>query len=437
MANPTSYIRASFRGVPFYLKRTELELGRRTVLHKYPQRDKPFAEDLGRLEQGFTLTAYLSGADLAGQRKRMEAALQAPGPGTLVLPERGEMRVSVMPSTISDTPDERGRISMSLRFTESGEEVMPDAVTDTQSVVGDAVVAAQDALKGDFLARFSIDGLADYALQDVIRQVDYVLTTVEGLQRSLLSDYSSYSILTSEALIFRARIANVMRMPGDLVDSLTSFVQSIQTQIFPSSTPNAAPRFGEQSPSASTAEPDGPPSWAVTSSPGQQAFDVMQGLWTYAGAPATQPWPETVPLTPMRIKQQAAEQVVIDLVRGTALLESAAAVAATPFESFEQSQQVQLAFFDGISERMETVDDDDLYFALKAVRSAVSADITARGSTLARVQTTTLAQTTPALVLSYRLYGTPDHADDLVTRNVVEHPLQLPGGQPLEVLTDG
>ncbi|MBR8137183.1 DNA circularization protein [Burkholderia cenocepacia] len=437
MATPTSYIRASFRGVPFYLKRTDLELGRRTVLHKYPQRDKPFAEDLGRLELGFTLSAYLSGADLTGQRKRMEAALQAPGPGTLVLPERGEMRVSVMPSSISDSPDERGRLTMSLHFVESGEEVMPDAVTDTQSVVADAVASAHDALKLDFLARFSIDGLADYALQDVIRQVDYVLTTVETLQRSLLSDYNSYSDLMSDALIFRARIANVMRMPGDLVDQVTGFVQSIQTQIFPSIAAKPVPQFGGQPATVPASAPDAAPAWANVGSPGQQAFDVMQSLWTYEGAPATQPWPETLPLTPMRRQQQAVEQVVIEHVRGTALLESAAAVAAIPFESFDQSQQVQLAFFDGISEYMTQVRDDDLYFALKAVRSAVSADITARGATLARVRTTTLAQTTPALVLSYRLYGTPDHADDLVTRNVIEHPLQLPGGRSLEVLTDG
>ena len=40
--------KASFRGVPFEVTSASLTAGRRTVVHEYPQRDKPYVEDLGR-----------------------------------------------------------------------------------------------------------------------------------------------------------------------------------------------------------------------------------------------------------------------------------------------------------------------------------------------------------------------------------------------------
>ena len=39
---------ASFRGVPFLVDESHVVIGRRVVLHEYPLRDKPYAEDLGK-----------------------------------------------------------------------------------------------------------------------------------------------------------------------------------------------------------------------------------------------------------------------------------------------------------------------------------------------------------------------------------------------------
>jgi len=43
----------------------------------------------------------------------------------------------------------------------------------------------------------------------------------------------------------------------------------------------------------------------------------------------------------------------------------------------------------------------------------------------------------PAIVLAYRLYGDAERADEIVARNRVRHPGFVPGGQPLEVLSNG
>ena len=78
-------------------------------------------------------------------------------------------------------------------------------------------------------------------------------------------------------------------------------------------------------------------------------------------------------------------------------------------------------------------------FLADALRRAVTADLTARGGTLARLQTHVPAVTMPALVIAQRLYGDPARmearAAEIVARNKVPHPGFVPGGAALQVLS--
>lgn len=47
------------KGVPFKVDETEGQFGRRNVLHQYPYRDLPFAEDLGREVRRFSVHAFV------------------------------------------------------------------------------------------------------------------------------------------------------------------------------------------------------------------------------------------------------------------------------------------------------------------------------------------------------------------------------------------
>jgi prophage DNA circulation protein len=51
--------RASFRGAPFYVETGVRESGRRIVLHEFPKRDVPYAEDMGRRTREITVRGYL------------------------------------------------------------------------------------------------------------------------------------------------------------------------------------------------------------------------------------------------------------------------------------------------------------------------------------------------------------------------------------------
>ena len=70
--------------------------------------------------------------------------------------------------------------------------------------------------------------------------------------------------------------------------------------------------------------------------------------------------------------------------------------------------------------------DSDTYHALWALRSAVFADLTARGASLAKVRLVRTRASLPAAVLAQRLYQDPTRSDQLVDWANPWHPLFMP-----------
>lgn len=70
--------------------------------------------------------------------------------------------------------------------------------------------------------------------------------------------------------------------------------------------------------------------------------------------------------------------------------------------------------------------EDDSYNALRALRVAVVQDLTARGATLAPIQTFTMHASLPSLALAQRLYRDPSRSDELEIQANPIHPLFMP-----------
>uniref|UniRef100_UPI002032A221 DNA circularization N-terminal domain-containing protein n=1 Tax=Escherichia coli TaxID=562 RepID=UPI002032A221 len=107
---------ASFRGVPFKVEEESAGTGRRVETHEYPNRDKPYTEDLGKVTFRPSITAYVVGDDCFDQRDRLIEALNKPGPGTLVHPTYGELKVCVDGEVRVSTSKSEGRIVRFERF---------------------------------------------------------------------------------------------------------------------------------------------------------------------------------------------------------------------------------------------------------------------------------------------------------------------------------
>src|SRR5215471_8324607 len=88
---------ASFRGAMFHVDSGSKESGRRIVVHEFPKRDIPYAEDMGRRSMEFSVRGYcitfpvdtsvdLYMRDYRLSRDALITALEMEGPGPLQLP---------------------------------------------------------------------------------------------------------------------------------------------------------------------------------------------------------------------------------------------------------------------------------------------------------------------------------------------------------------
>lgn len=136
---------ASFRGVPFGVSDERGSAGRRGRVHEYPFRDMPYAEDLGRRARRWQVTGFVLGDDAALQRNALITACEQKGPGILIHPTLGLLRVQVdpdVPVEWTERWDEGRLIEIHMAFVEPGEVLYPQAAADTQGAVDTAATNA-------------------------------------------------------------------------------------------------------------------------------------------------------------------------------------------------------------------------------------------------------------------------------------------------------
>lgn len=110
---------ATYKGVPFKVRSAEDQLGRVTVVHKFPLRDQDYVEDLGRHGRAINLTGFVVGPAYQLQRDALIKALESPGPGTLIHPWLGQFLVSLAePATVSHEAEQAGLVTFQMRFNE-------------------------------------------------------------------------------------------------------------------------------------------------------------------------------------------------------------------------------------------------------------------------------------------------------------------------------
>lgn len=387
--------RASFRGVPFFVDSTSSQIGRRTVLHEYPQRDEPYPEDLGRKAREFTIEAIIIGDDYFKARDALEAALEKPGPGTLVHPYRGRMEVSLsQPVRISESPREGGMARFSLTFVEAGSNVQPNARADTRTLVDQSAAKAADTVAADFAKTFSVDNLPEFVESSALDVARNVTAALDAVRTGMIPDLTIIAEYSAAAHGVSNALGSLVRSPADLAANLMSLVQGLR---------------------------------GLARSP-LDGFNTLANLFGYGDD--LQPVPTT---TVVRRAQAANQTALVGLTRKAAAIEAARAAALADYESYDQAITVRDAIADQLDAEAETAT-EAVYTALIDLRAATVRDITARGADLARLGSVSLTSTMPAVVAAYQIYGDATQDAELIARNRIAHPGFVPGGAPLEVL---
>lgn len=386
--------RGSFRGVPFFVTKSDGQIGRRNVLNEYPQRDEAYIEDLGLKARVFTLDCFVLGDDYMAARDALEAAFEKPGTGELIHPWRGRMTVSVTDCRPSESIDQGGRQSWSVTFTQAGKNTQPNIRPDTQSLVNTAANNAVLSVENDFSETFSVEDMPEFVEVDAIDDLGTKMDAILNEARAMLPDMTILPAFTANAGGILGKAAQLMRLPSNLATEITSQINALL---------------------------------GLSESP-LSAFNALRNLFGLNSQSVNR-------TTASRMQQDDNRTAMADLTRRTAIIEAARTTATIEFDNKTQALEVRDIIVDAIENEQYTAS-DDVFNALSGLRVAVINDIHARANDLARLIPYTPQATMPAAVLAYHLYGDAAKETELITRNNIDHPSFVMGGRTLEILTD-
>jgi prophage DNA circulation protein len=408
---------ATFRGVPFFVLSDEAEFGRRQVTHTAALVDVPTLEDLGRAADVFQIEGYLVGEDYdLAMLELVKAIRDTPGEGVLVHPRYGERSVGASGFRIKHDSKEGRMCRFVVTFGEAGELSQPTESVDGISVLSSRAGMILDESQGDFASRFSVDGLAQFvrdAAASPLNSIADYLTNPSMFAGDVFTDdlgvFGSVANLidvTGDALagyqrlvsIYRDGIPGLMGSPSGLAGSIVGLVQGIRGAF------------------------------------GSSAGGVLAGL--YRRLP-DEPQGAPVGLTPSRTQIILNRQAIAQLVKQNAVAQLAIVSASTEYETIDDAIQTRDALADLLDQQAETTPSDTMYSQLTQARAEVIAAIPAAEQSAARIVPYTPAATLPALVIAQTLYDDGTRDGQIVARNSVRHPGFVPGGQALQVLSDG
>ncbi|WP_304164221.1 DNA circularization protein [Lonsdalea britannica] len=440
---------ASLRGVKFKISGDEAQFGRRVQVHEYPNRDKPYSEDLGRATRHFSVEAYVIGDDFMEQRNRLIQEIEKEGPATLIHPYYGEMSITINePARISHTNDEGRMCRIAFSFVEAGELSFPTAGLATGKKLSSSVSWLDECI-GSAMEAFGLDGLPDFindgVLDDASAMMDFVTDTfkyvdagVTAAARLMNGDLTVLLGSGGSAMNFVNRLQTMWRAGTRLSGDTKSLVSMITGLTGVTAGHDLAPR-GVWSTDSTT-----------TQSRKTQSNHVAQAIRVSAISEAAY----TVTSLPKPAQSRSSSQSLltsssnalgagggaspvivtiphpavtdIDTSEATTNAGTTTSTAAATVPSWDDLTEVRESLNTAIDRELERVTDDTLFQALVRVRSDVNSDISSRLVLAARVTERQTTEVLPAIVLAADWYDSVERADEIMARNNIQHPGFVP-----------
>ncbi len=384
---------ASFRGIPFNVESAGLTFGRRIARHEYPQRDIPYAEDMGRKAREYKVEAYILGANYMAGRDDLIKALETAGAAQLVHPYHGTVNVTAMPDCqLTESTREGGMAKFSITFLEAGKQIEPKTSENTEQALTNQQNACDKTYGADFAENFDIDSQPDFVVDDALENTDDFLSLPDIDLGNL--DWIRADPLSTVKGLLPENLLSSLAAPLAFAGGILALVRKAESL--------------------------------------ESLFDFCVGLFqgtdSVTGAtPSRQQQLANQAALGNLVLQGATSQRIIDLATsGPTTVDDARAVRS---EIVARSDAV--LFSPGVSQGASE--------AIIQLRTNALEHLTATTVDLPRLVTVTPKVTAPAVVLAHDFYGdawlSQGMDADLVARNNVEHPGFVPAGQSLQFVS--
>jgi DNA circulation-like len=404
---------ASFRGVPFEVTSGSLKAGRRTVVHEYPQRDKPYVEDLGKATRQITIEAFVVGDDYIARGTALLAEIEKPGSGALIHPWLGEMTVTV--TSVSELKFDTGLGTAYLTFvaTEAGDLEFPATGADTQS----AALEAADGLELSAVSKFV--GSIDLSIVS-----EYIDAALSGALLDVLGVVGSAEI--AKAFGFATGVADLASKGLALISKDPKvFAQKLAGALGLSkwaTTATAWSRVAKQLRNLASDE--------KLSSGTRAKIEVDRDRLPLSDT-------QKAAMTNRAAVESLARQLLLAQVVGVSALigtskdtsapGAMATAAASPFaeqepiQSYDDLIEVRNELLDVLDQELLMEVDDEMYQAIEQARTAVFEAVTERANAQSRLITVTPPDIMPAVVLAYDYHDDANRDREIALRNGIDH----------------
>jgi prophage DNA circulation protein len=386
---------ASFRGIPFFVSSGTQTGGRRTVTHEFPRRNDPQVDDLGRATKTFSIDGYVLGADYMTQRDALIDALDdVEGPGELVHPFYGTISVQAGPFSTTETTAQGGIAVFTIEFTRVA-QTPPAAVEspDLQGELDESATAARAASETEITDNYDVSGQPSWALESLSTDVLAAMAGWRTYLQPLVQAEQAAARLAADIELIEGTASSLIREPVELLDALRDALASVVE--------------------------------SAVVAPLEFAKALIE---TYEAIGLVQ----LAPTTTSTSTQERNNQLALSAAMKREMLVYACQLAGlAAYPSLEDAIDIRDQLVDLLDEQSQAAS-VEIYPELSEVRAKLTAAVPGTAQ-LARLQTVSRKVETPAILLSYQLYGTTSESEDIVERNGAADPLFLSGD--LEVLS--
>lgn len=220
---------ASFKGAPFLINSGTTSGGRKTVVHEYPNADRRFVEDLGELNETFTIEGTVHGDNYFAKRDRLIAALKSGGSGELIHPFFGAITVTAQPYSVAENLNGLGVATFSMTFDKSSESVFPRQSANNKSLIDIQKSNTISGVQTDIANIFNVSRQFPLNFTDA-KSVSLSIAAAMGVNSDTFSKVTTeISAFNADLEAFTDNVNGNMFDPENLANDFTNLFNSFET----------------------------------------------------------------------------------------------------------------------------------------------------------------------------------------------------------------
>lgn len=379
------YREGSYRSAKFYMDSHSLTFGRRKVVHEFPGRDDAEVEDLGMLDDRFSMNVYILADDYFNDRDTFVQEIKEHKNGLLVHPYAGSYQVQILSASYSETWDEGRMVRFKIEAIQDADQDVTIQILDTKTNLLEKRKTMLEAINEFFEEVYTVTEAPYAVFNEIVAGIDSGIEVIDTAKQSVNS-----------AAGYQAELSRILGRVEYLALNGSDLAKDIQSLI----------SFG-----IDIADVFIEPIEALTSNTGsRKQFSEMTSI-------ANQ-YNTAIDLDdPISISNNMYLQNAIANMSGL--------LATVEYESIEDAENIQAILFPFLDAlELDPSLSSELKGAVRDVREAIFFDTERRTDGLGTTYTYNIQdQSLPSLVIANAIYGSIDNEQNIINRNTIESPM--------------